>query len=199
MKRVFANVQYFESDVYVGDYTQYAKNSSVPLQNKGVVLDDKPLELIDYLHLENPNAVKILAVNFEKNPSFFKPDGIHKVRNCECMFVADSETSNKKWLILAELKYCKGNERSIIRNFEDALDELKKTHLYLRDEKCVLKNKEYRCYWVISMPEHGEYVPFSAFVLDQNDLLEYNRLYNVTIISDNVVKVWTSSVILHNQ
>ena len=87
-----------------------------------MVSDLKP-EQIGSLLFRNPNGVKVLSVNFEKNPAVFKLDDGGKVSNCECMLV--SEQGNKKrWLALAELKYCKGEDRNIASNFEDAVEVL---------------------------------------------------------------------------
>lgn len=44
-------------------------------------------------------------------------------------------------------------------------------------------------------PEHSDKVPFSAFVLSQDELMAYKDLYNSVIISDNVVDIWTGTVI----
>lgn len=193
MENQFANVQHHVGDVYVADYTQFASEHP-ELAERGVVVSDLKPELIGSLLFRNPNGVKVLSVNFEKNPAVFKLDDGGKVSNCECMLV--SEQGNKKrWLALAELKYCKGEDRNIASNFEDALNQLRDTFLHLRDVSGLFKDDDYRYFWIVSMPEHSDKVPFSAFVLSQDELMAYKDLYNSVIISDNVVDIWTGTVI----
>lgn len=187
MENQFANVQHHVGDVYVADYTQFASEHP-ELAERGVVVSDLKPELIGSLLFRNPNGVKVLSVNFEKNPAVFKLDDGRKVSNCECMLV--SEQGNKKrWLALAELKYCKGEDRNIASNFEDALNQLRDTFLHLRDVAGLFKDDDYRYFWIVSMPEHSDKVPFSAFVLSQDELMAYKDLYNSVIISDNVVDI----------
>ena len=59
----------------------------------------------------------------------------------------------------------------------------------------LFKDDDYRYFWIVSMPEHSGKVPFSAFVLSQDELMAYKDLYNSVIISDNVVDIWTGTVI----
>ena len=193
MEERFANVQHHVSDVYVADYTQFASEHP-DLAVRGVVVSDAKPELIGALHFRNPNGVRVLSVNFEKNQGIFMPDGREKVHNCECMLVSE-QGNQKRWLALAELKYCKGEDRNIASNFEDALRQLRETFLYLRDEIGLFGENEYRYFWIVSMPEHSDKIPFSAFVLSQDELLEYRSLYKSVIISDNTVDIWTGTVI----
>lgn len=195
MQSTFTRHLLFQSDIYFADYTEYIRQGGKTPYAKGVVIADHPFPQIESLFFENPNHVQALAVNFEQYPAFFKADGVHKVRNCEGMLVSE-EGNAKRWLALIELKYCKGNDANIIANFEDALDEIQKTFLYLRDEKKLFENFSYRFYWVISIPEHSEKIPFSAFVLTQDDLTDIKDKYNATLISDNSVTIWTGSVIV---
>ena len=133
-------------------------------------------------------------MNFENNQALFKPNGRDKVSNCECMLVSE-QGNQKRWLALTELKYCKGKDRNIASNFETALGQLRDTFVYLRDEVGLFGINDYRYFWIISMPEHNDKIPFSAFVLTQDELMEYKNLYNTVIISDNVVDIWTGTVI----
>ena len=190
---LFHNVQHHENDVYVADYTQFA-SEHFNLASRGVVVSDVKPELIGALVFRNPNKVKVLSVNFEKNNSVFRPNGGEKVSNCECMLVSE-QGNHKRWLALTELKYCKGEDRNIASNFEDALRQLRDTFLYLRDNVRLFGTDDFRYYWIVSMPEHNDKIPFSAFVLSQDELMEYKDLYNSVIISDNVVDIWTGTVI----
>lgn len=196
MQNIFTRHQLFQSDIYFADYTEYVRQGGKNPYAKGVVIDDHPFSQIESLLFKNPNHVQAVAVNFEEYSAFFKPDGVHKVRNCEGMLVSE-EGNARRWLALVELKYCKGNDANIIANFEDALDEIKKTFLYLRDEKKLFENSSYRFYWVISIPEHSEKIPFSAFVLTQDDLTDIKDKYSATLISDNSVTIWTRSLIIN--
>lgn len=193
MENHFANVQHYVGDVYVADYTQYASEHP-DLAQKGVVVSDVKPDLIGSLLFRNPNGVKVLSVNFEKNRAVFKPEGGEQVSNCECMLVSE-QGNQKRWLALAELKYCKGEDRNIAGNFETALGQLRDTFLYLRDVVGLFGSDDYRYFWIVSMPEHNDKVPFSAFVLSQDELMEYKSLYNSVVISDNVIDIWTGTVI----
>lgn len=193
MESRFTNVKHYVGDVYVADYTQFA-SVHPEMAERGVCISDVKPELIGSLMFRNPNGVKVLSVNFEKNPAVFTRASGEKVSNCECMLVSE-QGSKKRWLALAELKYCKGEDRNLTGNFEDALKQLRDTFLYLRDEVGLFKNDEYRYFWIVSMPEHSDKVPFSAFVLSQDELMAYKDLYNSVIISDNVVDIWTGTVI----
>lgn len=193
MDRHFHSIQHFGSDVYVADYTQYVQEHGC-VERRGVVISESKPEEIGSLKFNNPNGIDILAVNFEKNESTFRLADGHKVANCECMLVAETGRP-KRWLALAELKYCKGEERNIADNFMHALQQLRDTFLFLRDNLQLFGAGDYRYYWVVSMPEHSDKVPFSAFVLSQDDLVSYKETYNSIIISDNVVDVWTGSII----
>lgn len=195
MKSTFSRHQCFQSDIYVGDYTQYVQEGGKNPFDRGVVIADQPLPQIDSLCFKNPNHVQTCAVNFEQYSAFFKPDGVNKVRNCEGVLVSE-EGSAKRWLALVELKYCKGEDTNIIANFNDALDEIKKTFLYLRDHKQLFATQSFRFYWVISIPAHSEKIPFSAFALTQDDLTEIKNKYGVSLISDNIVTIWTGSILL---
>ena len=193
MEDRFANVQHHVGDVYVADYTQFASEHP-ELAERGVVVSDLKPDPIGSLLFRNPNGVKVLSVNFEKNSAIFKLEDGGKVSNCECMLV--SEQGNKKrWLALAELKYCKGEDRNIANNFEAALNQLRDTFLHLRDVAGLFKDDDYRYFGIVSMPEHSDKVPFSAFVLSQDELMAYKDLFNSIIISDNVVDIWTGTVI----
>lgn len=193
MEQMFANVQHYVGDVYVADYTQFASEHPDQAARGVVVSDVKPV-LIGSLMFRNPNGVKVKSVNFEKNQGVFRPEGREKVHNCECMLVSE-QGNQKRWLALAELKYCKGEDRNVGSNFEEALGQLRETFLYLRDKVGLFGENEYKYYWVISMPEHSDKIPFSAFALSQDELLEYQKLYKSVIISDNIVDIWTGTVI----
>lgn len=193
MEERFANVQHHVGDVYVADYTQFAAEHP-DLAVHGVVVSDEKPELIGSLLFRNPNSVRVLSVNFEKNQGLFRPDGRERVSSCECMLVSE-QGNQKRWLALAELKYCKGADRNIASNFEEALGQLKETFLYLRDAIGLFRENEYKYYWIVSMPEHSDKIPFSAFVLSQDDLLAYKELYKSVIITDNTVEIWTGTVI----
>lgn len=193
MEERFANVQHHVGNVYVADYTQFATGHP-NMDVRGVVVSDEKPDLIGSLLFRNPNNIRVLSVNFEKNHGFFKLEGGEYVRSCECMLVSE-QGNQKRWLALAELKYCKGADRNIANNFEDALDQLRETFLYLRDEVRLFGESEYKYYWIVSMPEHSDRIPFSAFVLSQDELLAYQELYKSIIISDNIVDIWTGTVI----
>lgn len=194
IEQFFAQTGRHTGDIYVADYTQYSKEHS-DCPNGVVISDDKPDD-IDSLAFYNPNNVPVISVNFEENEPFFRTgEKNHTHSSCECMLVSDPDTAKKRWLALVELKYCKAADRNITSNFENAISQLESTFLYLRDTKNVFSKDEYRYFWVVSLPEHSDKAPFSAFAWSQDDALSYNELYNVTIYSDNQVEIWTGSVL----
>lgn len=180
MDKIFRDTQRFESDFYIGDYTEYAKFHPT-CGIDGVVMSNMPLSEIKTLHFVNKQHIPVLAVNFEKNQSYFKDAKQGIVSNCECMFVSD-KARKKGWLVLAELKYCGGESKTVNRNFKKALSQLKETFLYLRDIKRLFGESEYRYVWIVSLPEHDEMIPFSQFYPSPGDLLAYNEQYHVNLI-----------------
>lgn len=189
MEKIFKETIRFESDFYVGDYTQYAENHE-DCKSRGIVMSDVPLPDIQSLRFINKQHVPVLAVNFEKNMGYFKKDKGRFVSNCECMLVSD-KARHKSWLILAELKYCGDNPRTVNDNFENALAQLRDTFMYLRDEKHLFGALDYKYIWVVSLPEHDELIPFSQFYPSPERLLEYKEKLNVSIICSNVIEIQT--------
>ena len=87
------------------------------------------------------------------------------------MLVSD-KARKKGWLILAELKYCGGDPRTVNENCEKALSQVRDTFLYLRDVKHLFGETDYRYVWVVSLPEHNEMIPFSQFYPSLDRILE---------------------------
>ena len=189
MENVFTDTQRFESEIYVGDYTNYAE-SHPHCEYNGVVMSNMPLQHIACLHFSNRQHIPVLAVNFEKNLGYFKKDGHQIASNCECMLVSD-KARRRGWLILAELKYCGGDPRTVMENFSQALAQVRDTFSYLRDVKHLFAEFEYRYVWVVSLPEHNELVPFSQFYPSPERILEYKDLYHVSLVSANEVVIRT--------
>lgn len=194
MEQFFSKTRQHTGDVYVADYTQYSKDH--PTCMKGVEISDEKPDDIESLAFLNPNNVPVVSVNFEENEQFFRTGDNKQIHSsCECMLVSAQCSARKRWLALVELKYCKSADRNIASNFEDAISQLETTFIYLKDTKNVFSQDEYRYFWVVSMPEHSEKAPFSAFAWSQDDALRYQDLYKVTIYSDNQVEIWTGSVL----
>ena len=184
---VFDQKTRFESEVYVGDYTEYVKKHA-DCGYDGVVMKNMPLPDIASLHLQNPVHIPMLGVNFEENEEIFQREDKSKVSNCECMLVSD-KSSKKGWLLLAELKYCGGSQLAVQRNLDKAFTQLESTYLHLRDVKHVFGQGEFRCAWVVSLPEHNDLVPFSSFLSEPEVLLDFKDRYGVDVFTDNNIKV----------
>ena len=174
----------FESDFYVGDYNEYAKGHK-DCHYSGVTISDTPLPDIQSLHFINKRHIPVLAIIFEKNLGYFKDDKGKLVSNCECMLVSD-KARRKGWL-----KYCSGNPRNVNDNFEKALAQLKDTFLYLRDKKHLFDVVAYNYFWVISLPEYDDLIPFSQFYQSPERLLDYKEKLNVNLICSNVIDILT--------
>lgn len=185
--KVFDQRTRFESEVYIGDYTEYVK-AHADCGYNGVVMKNMPLPYISSLHIYNPVHIPMMGVNFEENEDVFKRADGTKVSNCECMLVSD-KSSRKGWLLLAELKYCGGLQRAVERNLEKAFSQLESTYLHLRDVKHAFVQGEFRCAWVVSLPEHDDLVPFSSFLAQPELLLDIKDRYGVDAFTDNNLKV----------
>ena len=189
MEKIFRGTERFESDFYIGDYTEYAKKHPTHRLD-GVVMSNMPLTEIKTLHFVNKQHIPVLAINFEKNLNYFKGVDHKLLSNCECMLVSD-KARKKGWLVLAELKYCGGKSQMVNRNFEKALSQLKETFLYLRDVKHLFGEKDFRYVWVVSLPGHDEMIPFSQFYPSPDKLLAYKDEYDVNLICSNTLEIRT--------
>ena len=69
----------FESDFYVGDYNEYAKNHK-DCQYIGVTISEEPLTDIQSLHFINKQHIPVLAINFEKNCRGYDISGYGDIR-----------------------------------------------------------------------------------------------------------------------
>lgn len=184
---IFGQPQRFESEIYVGDYTEYAK-SHPDSPHYGVEMSNMPLTGIDSLHFVNPNHIPVLGVNFEQHQEAFDVEGGKRASNCECMLVSDKAVA-RGWLVLAELKYCSGANKAVRRNLKKAISQLESTFLHLRDRLGCLNMDNFRLYWIVSMPEHDNLIPFSAFLSAPEDVLEYKEKYGVNLLTDNIIRV----------
>ncbi len=184
---VFDQKTRFESEVYIGDYTEYVKTHA-GCGYDGVVMKNMPLPHIACLHIYNPVHIPMIGVNFEENEEVFKREDKSKVSNCEGMLVSD-KSNRKGWLLLTELKYCGGSQIAVQRNLDKAFSQLESTYLYLRDVKHVFGQGEFRCAWVVSLPEHDDLVPFSSFLSEPEVLLNFKDKYGVDVFTDNNLRV----------
>jgi hypothetical protein len=189
MDLIFKETERFESDFYIGDYTHYAESHPAYV-NTGVVMSNQPLPDIRALHLVNKQHIPVLAINFEKNLGYFKDYNQELVSNCECMLVSD-KARKRGWLVLAELKYCGGDPRTVNENFEKALSQVRDTFLYLRDVKHLFGETDYRYVWVVSLPEHDEMIPFSQFYPSPDRILAYKEKLHVNLICSNTIEIRT--------
>jgi hypothetical protein len=192
MVTIFNHTQRFESEIYIGDYTEYAKTHPSSLE-KGVKMANMPLDDIEMLSVHNPIHIPVMGVNFELNNNVFKQDGF--CSNCECMLVSD-KANKKGWLALVELKYCGGSANAVSRNMGKALSQLESTFLHLRDVKKIFKQDDFRFVWVISLPEHDDLIPFSSFYYYPEQLLEYKEKYGVGIFTDNHLTILSHEYIV---
>lgn len=189
MEELFNETLRFDTDIYVCDYTQYAV-SHPECQHTGVTIANVPFPDIQSLHFLNKQHVPVLVVNFEKNLSYFKDNQGNLVPNCECMLVSD-KAHKKGWLILAELKYCGGNPRTVNEYFEKALSQVRDTFLYLRDVKHLFDTDTFRYIWIVSLPEHDDLIPFSQFYSSPERILQYKEDFHVNLICSNTIEIRT--------
>lgn len=179
---------------YISATIQYVK-SHPDCGYHGVMMSNMPIALISSLHIHNPIHIPIMGVNFEENLDVFRSWDGTTVSNCECMLVSD-KASKKGWLLLAELKYCGGSQQAVQRNLEKAFSQMEATYLHQRDENHFFTQGEYRCAWVVSLPEHDDLVPFSSFMSQPELLLDFKDRYGVDIFTDNSLIVVSHEYII---
>ena len=66
-------------------------------------------------------------------------------------------------------------EKNVAINTNNALKQLEDTHLFFKDEMKIIDSGRYRIYWIISIPDHSNIAPFDAFVMNQDQKIEYKK------------------------
>lgn len=184
MNSLFSHINSFSSDLYIVDYTEYSKTHNTPFM--GVTISDVKPDLIEAFYLKNKHGVFFDAINFEENKAALRNKDGKVVKQCECMCVS-SRAKNKGWLFLLELKYCL--KKNVAINTNNALKQLEDTHLFFKDEMKIIDSGRYRIYWIISIPDHSNIAPFDAFVMNQDQKIEYKKKWGVIIIGENEVEI----------
>lgn len=168
------------ADLYVADYTDRTDSQ------RGVEFSEQPFDDIQYFHLKNnPKApVPYIAVNFERHPAFIKG-----IQNCECMFHAMSG-AKRPWTLFLEMKYCEtenieGYTYKAYTQMKETLDRLATLQL--------IEPADRRIYFVYSIPEHSEAMPFGAFTLSQNDTLRTYEQSGIKLLGNNTLLIATAT------
>ena len=180
-EKAFTNLQSFDSDVYMADYTLQTNSA------KKVVIQNLPFDDIAYFHLENEPSLELLAVNFERNKGFF-PSG---VRDCESLLKV--KNVNDGWFLLCELKYCL--EKNISNNADSAYRQLVNTWQLLVGRK-LLNAKRSRSYFNIAVPDHSEKAPFSSFIATQDDQIKWRKKHKIHLLGHNDVLVVNEGILI---
>lgn len=174
----FSAARKYAGDCYVADYTD--KTSS----ERGVEISEKPFEDIEYFYLKKRSGLTItyIGVNFEEHPAFIKG-----IQNCECMFVSKTD-KGKPWLMMLEMKYCgsdniEGYTHKAYMQMKETLDKV--------DREGILRQTDFRRYFVYSVPEHAEYIPFGEFTRSQNDTLRQYEKEGIKLIGNNKMLIAT--------
>lgn len=188
------NTLRFESEIFVGDYSEYSKDNPCCPYN-GVMIANMPLQYIAFLHIHNPIHIPVLGVNFESNLDIFRHQDGSLISNCECMFISD-KSCKKGWLLLVELKYWSGSKKRLRLNLKKAVSQLESSFLQLSNTKLFFDQREYRCAWVVSLPGHDELIPFSSFFANPDLLLDYKEKYDVDIFTDNQLTILSHEFIV---
>ena len=187
IESTFNDVLVCHGDIWIADYTE--KTKTYPKEErKGVTIQEKPFDDIASFYLQNKEGIDILAVNFERNKSFF-PQGVH---DCECM--CRPKDVGKEWLLLCELKYCK---------FDNICDNANKAYIQLIDTWRLLDGKGFydrkhcKVYLNISVPEHEyDLTPFSSFTANQDEHLKFRKKYKLYLLGINSVLAVNSGILL---
>lgn len=174
----FKKAQTYIGDCYVADYTDRTSSE------RGVEISEEPFDDIGYFHLKKKHAVGIeyIGVNFEEHPVFIKG-----IQNCECMFVSKSD-KGKPWLMMLEMKYCDSD--NIEGYTYKAYTQMRETFDKVEREG-VLQAKDYRRYFVYSVPEHTDKIPFGEFTRSQNDTLRQYEEEGIKLIGNNRMLIAT--------
>lgn len=160
MDRLFDHSLILDCDSYIADYSEATKDE------KKVVISLHPFTDIAYFHLHKRNKnnrIPYLAVNLEEYPAFRKD-----IENCECVFKSINP-SDSSWLMFLELKYCK--EDRIESYCFKAFSQMNKILNKLVEQGVVDKSKN-NVYFVYSVPDYPEKVPFGSWTISQNDVLK---------------------------
>lgn len=181
--------QRFDDDLFIGDYTEYAKTHPERI-GMGVVFDDKPFPDLNTLHIINRRKIPTAAINFEQCEHLLKDEKGNAVKQCEGLCFA-LRARQRGWVLLIEMKYC--SDKNIGRNVDAAKFQLEKSLDYLRNTiKAIEKND--RVYWVLAIPDHSELEPFNSFIYSQSDLLELQeRLGVVAFFRQNELEIHTDA------
>lgn len=181
--------QEFDCDIFVGDYTEYAK-SHPERAGVGVVFADKPFSDLNTLHIINCRRILTAIVNFEKCEYLLKNEKGEQVKQCEGLCFA-SRAKKHGWVLLIEMKYC--SDKNIGKNVDAAKFQLEKSLDYLRHTINAIEEND-RVYWVLAIPDHSELEPFNSFVYSQDDLLELReRLGVVLFFRQNELEIHTDA------
>lgn len=185
----------FYTSVFVTDYTHYNEDRThAPAQWKGVVISIERSGVLASFLLANEVGVEFDAINLEHNPALLKRVDGSLASQCECIFKAIRHDNQRPWMLLLEMKYCQ--EKNIKRNISDALEQLKKSYLFLRDEKHLMGIRTVKPYFVISTPENSPWDVSDASFFDQNDLLKIKREYDgAQLYYTNRMKVINTSLL----
>lgn len=172
MDKLFDHSLILDCDSYIADYSEATNNE------KKVVISLEPFTDIAYFHLHKRNKnhrIPYLAVNLEEYPAFRKD-----IENCECVFksITDSDSS---WLMFLELKYCKADriESYCFKAFSQMNEILNKL-----EEKGVVDRSKNNVYFVYSVPDYPEKVPFGSWTISQNDVLKEFEKSGIHLIGE---------------
>ncbi len=160
MDRLFDHSPILDCDSYIADYSEMTKDE------KKVVISLEPFTDIAYFHLHKKNKnnrIPYLAVNLEEYPAFRKD-----IENCECVFKSMNQNVGS-WVMFLELKYC--NEDRIESYCFKAYSQMNEILTKL-EKKGVIDKSKNNVYFVYSVPDYPEKVPFGAWTVSQNDILK---------------------------
>lgn len=168
---------HFRTSLFVADYTNYnANHSHTPASFNGVVITQTPDGLIASFSLINEVGVEVETINLEHNPALLKRADGTLASQCECVFRAVRNDHQRPWMLLLELKYC--YQKNIRRNVDAAVEQLKKSYMFLRDEKHLMGVREVKPYFVVSTPENDPRDVSDGSFFSQDDLLEIKHDYD---------------------
>lgn len=188
------NSERFCSTVYIADFTEFVKKSSIAAGGyRGVVVSAEENGIIPSFVLRNDNRHPFVFINNENNAAVFTRDDGTKVEQCECVVYADRQDNKKGWMFFLELKYC--SERARYRSMLDAIHQLKVTCRYLMDERKIFGERLFKMFLVVSTPGVTPLDPFDGYYFNQDDIISLKEETGAVLVASNQARIITPALL----
>lgn len=175
----YTNIQSFNSNIYVADYTEQTK--TLPVKRSVEFFSPNPPMDIDFFSIINSFNIDIDAIKFD-NTSFVYSNGNPKSQ-CEAVFFPNSSDTNS-WILFCELKYS-SKPFNNTNNLRKAIKQLFKTRFYYIQVNII--DHSNTCYLIASLPMQSE--PFANFSITPTFLIKLKTTRNIILRLKNSVEI----------